>query len=163
MKKVILILVMFGLGFIGCKKETNSNLDSTQTESNPKETSKSMKNTISIVEIPVSNMDRAIKFYQTILNVSIEKMAMEDTELGVIPADENSVSVVLVKGKDYTPTKNGIMVYLNLGDDLQPALDKVEKNGGKIVLPKTLISPEMGYYAFIIDTEGTKIGFHSAK
>ncbi|MCW7481538.1 VOC family protein [Leptospira kanakyensis] len=157
----IKVLLVIGLSVVGCKEETNLNNDGVQ--GNKAEQTKDMKNTISIVEIPVSNLDRALQFYGTILNVSIEKMTMEDTELGVIPADPDSVNVVLVKGKDYIPTKNGIVVYLNLGEDLQPALDKVEKAGGKIVLPKTLISPEMGYYAFIIDTEGTKIGFHSAK
>ncbi|TGL37644.1 VOC family protein [Leptospira perdikensis] len=161
MRKVIwvFVLLIVGLSLFSCKKET----ESTQAESDSEKVGKGMKNAVSIVEIPVSNMERAIKFYQTILNVSIEKMNMEDTELGVIPASENSVNVVLVKGKDYVPTKNGVVIYLNLGDDLQPALDKVEKNGGKILLTKTLISPEMGYYAYISDSEGNKIGMHSAK
>lgn len=159
MKKYIIMIVilLLGLEVASCKDESQPNTMNEKVGDN------SMGNTISIVEIPVSNMERAGKFYGTILNVSIEKMTMEDTELGVIPANPDSVNVVLVKGKDYIPTKNGIVVYLNVGNDLQPALDKVEKNGGKIVLPKTLISPEMGYYAYIIDTEGNKIGFHSPK
>ncbi|TGK86932.1 VOC family protein [Leptospira noumeaensis] len=159
MKKFLIIMVVLFLemGLTSCKDESKSGAVTEKVGDTE------MKNTISIVEIPVSNLDRAVLFYGTILNVSIEKMTMEDTELGVIPSNPDSVNVVLVKGKDYIPTKNGIVVYLNQGEDLQPALDKVEKMGGKVVLPKTLISPEMGYYAYIIDTEGNKIGFHSAK
>ena len=86
---------------------------------------------------------------------------MGDTEMGVLPANVGSVNVVLVKGKDYIPTKNGVLVYLNLGHDLQPALDRVEKSGGKILLQKTLIDPEMGYYALVVDSEGNRMGLHS--
>jgi len=32
---------------------------------------------------------------------------------------------------------------------------------GKKFLPKTEISPEIGYMAIIIDTEGNRIGLHS--
>lgn len=88
-------------------------------------------------------------------------MTMGDTEMGVLPANVGSVNVVLVKGKDYIPTKNGVLVYLNLGHDLQPALDRVEKSGGKILLQKTLIDPEMGYYALVVDSEGNRMGLHS--
>lgn len=76
---------------------------------------------------------------------------------------EGTVNVVLVMGKEYIPTKNGTLIYLNPGDDLQPALDRVEKNGGKVILHKIQISLEMGYYAFFIDSEANKLGLHSQK
>ena len=66
-------------------------------------------------------------------------------------------------GKDYKPTTDGALLYLNAGEDLQAMLDKVEKNGGQVILPKTEISPEMGYFALFIDTEGNKLGLHSAQ
>ena len=150
---IVVMVLFFGIGFSVCKKENNSDL---VTEGN-----KGFKNMISIVEIPVTNLSRAIAFYQTILGVNIDKMAMGDTEMGVLPATEGSVNVVLVKGKDYIPTNNGVLIYLDMGNDLQPALEKVEKNGGKVLLPKTEISPEMGYYAMFVDSEGNKIGMHS--
>jgi uncharacterized protein len=68
---------------------------------------------------------------------------------------------VLAKGSDYKPTTDGAVIYLNAGDNLQPVLDKVEPNGGKIIVPKMHISPEMGYFAMFIDTEGNKLGLHS--
>ncbi|TGK84932.1 VOC family protein [Leptospira bourretii] len=157
MKKYIMMIVILFLGLevASCKDESQLGTMNEKVGDN------SMGNTISIVEIPVSDLTRAVAFYKAILSVSIERMTMGDTEMGVLPANVCSVNVVLVKGKDYIPTKNGVLVYLNLGHDLQPALDRVEKSGGKILLQKTLIDPEMGYYALVIDSEGNRMGLHS--
>lgn len=122
-----------------------------------------MQNLISIVEIPTNDFSRAVKFYQSILTIKIEEVDMDGTRMGVLPADENAVNVVLVKGSDYKPTTDGAVVYLNAGTDLQPTLNKIEKNGGQVLVPKTEISPEMGYFALFVDTEGNKLGLHSKK
>jgi uncharacterized protein len=121
-----------------------------------------MKNLVSIVEIPTSDFSRAVKFYQSILDISIEEVDMDGTQMGILPGDEGNVNVVLVKGIDYKPTTDGTVLYFNAGNDLQPMLDKVGQNGGQIIVPKTEISPEMGYFALFIDTEGNKIGLHSS-
>ncbi len=120
-----------------------------------------MKNLISIVEIPTIDFSRAVTFYQAILNVSIEEIDMQGTQMGVFPSDGEVVSVVLVKGDEYKTTVDGTIVYLNAGDDLQIVLGKIESSGGKIVVPKTEISPEIGFFAMFIDTEGNKLGLHS--
>lgn len=120
-----------------------------------------MNNFISIVEIPVTDFARAVKFYQAILDVSIEEVDMDGTQMGVLPSDGETVSVVLVKGNDYKPTMYGSVLYLNAGNDLQPMLDKVEQNGGQVIVPKSEISPEMGFFALFTDTEGNKLGLHS--
>ncbi len=120
-----------------------------------------MKNLISIVEIPTIDFSRAVAFYQAVLDVSIEEVDMDGVQMGVLPGDEEMVSVVLVRGNDYKPSLDGTIVYLNAGDDLQITLDKVGQNAGKIIVPKTEISPEMGFFAMFIDTEGNKLGLHS--
>jgi uncharacterized protein len=120
-----------------------------------------MKNLISIVEIPTIDFSRAVTFYQAILDVSIEEIDMQGTQMGVFPSDREIVSVVLVKGDEYRTTVDGTIVYLNAGDDLQIVLNKIESNGGKIVVPKTEIDPEIGFFAMFIDTEGNKLGLHS--
>ncbi len=71
------------------------------------------------------------------------------------------VSWVIVKGEGYEPSSDGVIIYLNGGDNLQLILDKVETNHGQIVVPKTLIGEENGYFALFLDTEGNKIGLHS--
>lgn len=122
-----------------------------------------MKNLISIVEIPTTDFSRAVTFYQAILGISIEEVDMDGTQMGVLPSDGETINVVLVKGDDYKPTTDGTVVYLNAGDDLQTVLDKIEPNGGKILVRKTEISPEMGFFAMFTDTEGNKLGLHSKK
>jgi len=120
-----------------------------------------MKNLISIVEISTSDFSRAMTFYKAILGVSIEEFEMDGTKMGILPSDGETVNVVLVKGNDYKPTAEGTVIYFNAGDDLQPTLDKIEPNGGKVIVPKTEISAEMGFFALFIDSEGNKIGLHS--
>ena len=52
------------------------------------------------------------------------------------------------------PSKDGVLIYLNGGMDLTTILDKVGDAGGIVVLPKTQISPEIGFMAKFEDTEG---------
>lgn len=120
-----------------------------------------MKHLISIVEIPTIEFSRAVAFYQAVLDVSIEEIDMDGVQMGVLPGDEEMVSVVLVRGNDYKPSLDGTLVYLNAGDDLQITLDKVEQHAGTILVSKTEISPEMGFFAVFTDTEGNKLGLHS--
>jgi len=55
----------------------------------------------------------------------------------------------------------GPLIYLNANPDVQQVLDKVEAAGGKVMVPKTQISPEYGYMAVMVDTEGNRIALHS--
>ena len=121
-----------------------------------------MKNLISIFEIPAADFSRAVKFYQAILDISIEEVNMDGVLMGLFPSNDQSVSGAVIKGNDYKPSANGVIIYFNGGDNLQVVLDRIEANRGKIVVPKTQISPEIGFYALFIDTEGNKLGLHSA-
>ena len=121
-----------------------------------------MKKLISIVEIPTADFRRAVAFYQTILGINIEEAEMDGIKMGLFPSDGEGVFVQLTNGSDYRPSTNGTIVYLNGEDDLQKIADKVELNGGKIIVPKTEIGPEMGFFALFADTEGNKLGIHSS-
>ena len=66
-------------------------------------------------------------------------------------------------GQGYVPAQQGTLAYLNGGSDLNVVLNRVEKAGGKVLLPKTLISPEHGYFARFVDTEGNLLALHSRK
>jgi predicted enzyme related to lactoylglutathione lyase len=120
-----------------------------------------MKNLISVFEIPAVDFSRAIKFYQAVLEISIEEIDMEGVKMGLFPGSEDGVSGAVIEGRKYKPSADGVIVYLNGGSDLQLVLDRVEANKGKVIEPKTEIGPEMGYYAMFIDTEGNKLGLHS--
>jgi uncharacterized protein len=120
-----------------------------------------MKNLISIVEIPTADFSRAVAFYQAVLDINIEETEMDGIKMGLFPNDGESAFVQLINGSEYKTSTNGTIVYLNGGDDLQKIADKIEANGGKIVVPKTEIGPEMGFFATFTDTEGNKLGLHS--
>lgn len=122
-----------------------------------------MKNLISIIEIPTSDFSRAVEFYQTILDIKIEAVEMDGVKMGLFPNDNESVFVHLINGDQYKPSADGTIVYLNGGSDLQKVANKIEANGGKLVVPKTEIAPDMGFYAMFTDTEGNKLGLHSYK
>lgn len=120
-----------------------------------------MENLINWFEIPATDFARAVAFYQAILGLEIKEVEMFDTKMGLFPTDGKNVSGAIVKGEDYKPSADGVIAYLNGGNDLQLLLEKVEKNNGKVIVSKTQISPEMGYFGMFIDTEGNKMAVHS--
>ena len=123
-----------------------------------------MANAINWFEIPVKDLERAVKFYQKILGKKMSIMEAMGMKSAFFPADmENgSIGGCLIAGKGYKPTSSGTLVYLNGGKNLNTILSKVEKAGGLVVLPKTSIGHN-GFMAHFKDTEGNKIGLHSMK
>jgi len=120
-----------------------------------------MENLINWFEIPATDFSRAVSFYKSILGLNIKETEMFGTKMGFFPTDGKNVSGAIVQGEDYKPSTDGVIAYLNGGNDLQNVLDKVENTNGKIIVPKTQISPEMGYFGLFIDTEGNKMAVHS--
>lgn len=120
-------------------------------------------NAITWAEIPVSDFDRAKKFYSAIYDYEMPEMMMGPNQMGFLLYDQQGggIGAAIVKGDGYTPTKQGIKIYLNGGSDLNTVLNRVEKAGGKIVLPKMQITPELGHFAIFEDTEGNQISLHS--
>jgi len=160
-KNIIYILTIFVIGFTACNSQNKSNIEKQKAESTTNKIKDNMKNYISIFEIPATDISRAVKFYQSILNINIEIMDMEGMQMGLLPFEGQNVIGTIMKGEGYIPSPNGVTIYLNGGDNLQIILDKVENNGGKIIVPKTLHGDESGYFALFIDTEGNRIGLHS--
>jgi uncharacterized protein len=123
-----------------------------------------LKNAISWFEIPVTNVERAKKFYETILDIQMTEIKLDtDFVLVLFPVEEGTVGGALCWNENfYKPTQTGSILYLNANPDLQNILEKVEPEGGKIIKSKTRISDEFGFMAFIEDTEGNRLALHSA-
>lgn len=118
-------------------------------------------------EIPVSDIERAKKFYDAVLDTHIPVMDMTaqmGSMLGMLP-NRDGIGGALVQNTQhgYTPSQQGTMVYLVVESDLNDSLGKVEGAGGQVILPKTPMgeSQDAGFTAWIIDTEGNKIGLFS--
>jgi predicted enzyme related to lactoylglutathione lyase len=123
-----------------------------------------MKNAISWFEIGTSNLDRATKFYETIFSISLIPLDLPNIKMRMFPLEDRmGVGGALVdSGGFHKPSQtDGPLIYLNGNPDLQNVLDKVEGAGGKIMVPKTEISPDYGFMAVIFDSEGNRIGLHS--
>lgn len=162
MRKIILFaIVAVGMVFSACTNEKNQDLQMQSADTRAAKTINDMKSFVSIFEIPATEVSRAVDFYQAILDIKIEKMDMPEMQMGIFPYEGQMVTGVIIKAEGYQPSADGITIYLNGGDNLQVILDKVEKNGGKILIPKTLHADESGYFAIFLDSEGNKLGLHS--
>ena len=120
-------------------------------------------NALNWFEIPATDIERAKNFYGTIFSTQLESMDMMGMKMAMFPADSmnGKVGGALVQSEMHKPSADGTVVYLNANPDLNNALNKVEAAGGKVVMPKTEISPEIGHMAFFMDTEGNKVALHS--
>lgn len=122
-----------------------------------------MKNAINWFEIPVTDFERAKKFYEIIFGAEIIEMPFPGGRYGMLPADmQNGVGGGIVQGEEFIPSDKGTIVYLNGGNDLNNPLSRIENAGGKIILPKTSIG-ENGFMAHFMDTEGNRVALHSMK
>lgn len=114
-------------------------------------------------EIPVSDFARAKKFYETIFEFEMDVTEMSGYQMAFFPNEGGGVSGAICFGEGYIPSGAGSLLYLNANPDLNLVLDRAVQAGGKIIVPKTLISPETGYYAFLVDTEGNRIALLSQR
>jgi predicted enzyme related to lactoylglutathione lyase len=123
-----------------------------------------MTHSINWFEIPVTDFARAKKFYETLFDAEIQEMPHPTMKYGMLPSDmmNGGVGGGLVQGEGFEPSMKGTIVYLNGGDDLSIPLAKIEKAGGKILMPKTSIGPN-GFMAHFVDTEGNRVALHSMK
>jgi uncharacterized protein len=120
-------------------------------------------NSLNWFEIAVSDMARAKKFYKTIFGIEMFEQDMMGMTMAFFPAEQGNgkVSGALVKSNMHKPSADGAVIYLNGNPDLSAVLGKVVAAGGKIAMPKTQITPEIGHMAFFFDTEGNKVALHS--
>ncbi len=162
MKRIILsTTILFVFGFMACNSQNKPNSETGQQDLPVEKNINDMNSFITLFEIPATNISRAVNFYQAILDINIKKMEMPGMEMGIFPYEGQMVTGVIMKGEGYKPTADGVTIYLNGGGNLQTILDKVEKNGGKIIVPKTAHADQSGFFALFLDTEGNKLGLNS--
>ncbi|MDX5348401.1 MAG: VOC family protein [Hymenobacteraceae bacterium] len=124
-------------------------------------------NVVGWFEIPVTNMERAIKFYEAVFGFKMQHQPMGDLDMAWFPWSESGsgASGSLVKHeKWYKPSTDGTLIYFTAhSGDLSNELGKVEAAGGKVLQEKTLITEDIGYMGLFLDTEGNRIALHSRK
>ena len=123
-----------------------------------------MSNLINWFEIPVKDLDRAVKFYSTVFSYSsMHTMDLGALKMAIFPMEGEGVGGALCMHESYIPGREGAVIYLNANPDLTIPLSKIESSGGEIIMRKKLISPEIGYMALFVDSEGNRVALHSLK
>ena len=122
--------------------------------------------TLCWTDIPVTNLDRAIKFYSAVLGKEVRRLSESRMEYGLLPHEEQSASGCLVVrgdsgGVDNRPSANGPLIYLSVEGRLDEAVETARKNGGKVLRARQKIG-EHGFRAVIIDSEGNRIALHAS-
>lgn len=119
-----------------------------------------MTNTLCWVDIPVSNLDRAITFYSKVLANPVEKMSEHGFEFGLLPHLNENASGCLCVMEDRKPGTQGPLIYLNVEGRLNDAVQVTKNNGGKVLKEAQQIGP-YGNRAVILDSEGNEIALYS--
>ncbi len=162
-KRIVFASLVSAICFVSCNNsnKTNSEAQTQDTITNSKV--ENMKSYISMFEIPATDISRAINFYQALLDIKIEKMEVEGMLMGILPYEGQMVHGVIIQADGNKPSADGVTMYLNAGENLQVFLDRVEKNGGQILLAKTAYPDESGFFAIFLDSEGNKMALNSPK
>jgi len=114
-------------------------------------------------EIPVKDLDRAIKFYEKVFDVKLSSEEMGGMKMALFPftQDAPGAAGALIKGESYEPSHAGTVVYFSV-EDIPETLRRINANNGKTVMPKTGIG-QYGFIAQYEDTEGNRLAIHSMK
>lgn len=122
-------------------------------------------NAVGWFEIPVTDMDRAVKFYETALGYKLERHPMGPLEMAWFPmhGEAKGASGSLVKYPEaYKPSQDGVLIYFTSPtSNLNVDCEKVKAAGGQVTVQPKQISPDYGYMCVILDSEGNRIALHS--
>ena len=122
-----------------------------------------MKTMIDWFSIPCTDFDRAITFYESIFSISMSRSKDPmGNDMGCFFDPTEGISGAINADPNMKPGNSGPCVYLNAEGKLDAVLGRIEKSGGKVILPKTAI-PQWGNMALIQDSEGNVVGLHSNK
>ncbi len=111
-------------------------------------------------DIPVLDLNRAIRFYSAVLGAPVKKEEFPGMTIGILPHQEGEVAGCLYASETDRPSDHGPLLYFNCNKRLDGAIAAVEPNGGRIIQPKHAIGP-YGFRAVVFDSEGNRIALHS--
>ncbi len=115
-------------------------------------------------EIPVENMERAMKFYESIFGKKLDLQITGALEMAFFPKQGDpcfGAGGSLIKVEGIKPSSGGTLIYFPV-EDIPPVLEAIKISGGKTLKPKT----DIGAYGFIAhfqDSEGNRLGLHQCK
>ena len=118
-----------------------------------------MNNVINWFEIPVAEMDRAVAFYEPVMQVTLRREKMDCIEMAVFPHEDLAPGGALAKFDDVKPSDQGCIIYLHT-DNLAATLDRIASAGGECVFGPLELPHGIGTIALFTDSEGNRVGLH---
>jgi len=118
-------------------------------------------NPVNWFEIPVSDLDRAMQFYERVLNVTLQRQDFGGLKMAWFPMTQGAPGATgsLVKQETYVPSYEGTMVYFTV-ESIEETLARIQSSGGKVLNGKTSIG-EFGFVAHFEDSEGNRVALHA--
>lgn len=123
---------------------------------------KTPKQFLNWFEIPVLDMKRAVSFFNYLYSMKMEITEVPDYAMAPFP-ESTGVGGALVMGQGCVPSESGTLLYLNASENMEIMLARIEKAGGRVIMGKTEIGGDSGFFSLFIDTEGNKLALHSNK
>ncbi len=111
-------------------------------------------------DMPVQDLERAIRFYSAVLGAKVHKEQFPDLAIGILPHGEGEISGCLYPSSVHQPAAQGPLLYLNCSGRLDAAIAAVQPNNGKVLQPKHAIG-RYGFRAVVLDSEGNRVALHS--
>lgn len=123
----------------------------------PKQETAAMRNPVGYVEIPVTDMDRAVAFYEAVLGYDFERQTIDGYEMALFPFHPGGggATAALAKGDVYAPSKAGPIVYFSV-DSIDAVLERAIAAGARVLFAKKDVGA-FGFVAEIEDSEGNRI------
>ena len=120
-------------------------------------------NILNWFEIPVNDLQRAKQFYERIFLIQMQEDIVMGMEMALFPSQHGNGKVggALVKSELHKSNTEGVLIYLNADPDLSIVLQRIEEEGGIILMYKTMLTEDAGFIAIFLDTEGNRIALHS--
>ncbi len=110
-------------------------------------------------EVPVTDLDRAITYYNAVFDWDLKIDTTGPNPLAFFGNDMETIGGHLYPGKP--ATDNGPTVHLAVPDTLEATVDRVWKAGGE-VLGEAIEIP-FGRFIYTKDPDGNSVGLFEAK
>ena len=121
-----------------------------------------MTNPVFHFEIPVTDIDRAVAFYERVFGFELRRERVDGYEMAFFPRADASpgASGALALGDVYKPSKEGAIIYFDV-PDIDAVLARATDHGAKVLYDKKDIG-EAGFVAEFEDSEGNRIALSQA-
>jgi predicted enzyme related to lactoylglutathione lyase len=121
------------------------------------------ENPVRWFEIYVQDMERAKRFYETVLGTKFTRIGSPDIEMWGFPSAQNHSGAAgsLVRMTGVPSGGNSTLVYFG-SEDCAIEEGRVVASGGKVHRPKMSIG-QYGFITLAVDPDGNMFGLHSMK